>query len=71
MNSFKGGMDKTVNQKSFWRHCIGCGLIAREIAILTEIKIPERYYIAGMLYDIGSLVIFSKLPESSMEAVKL
>ncbi len=71
MNSFEGGMAKTVNRKSFWRHCIGCGLIAKEIAVLTEMENPERYYIAGMLHDIGSLVIFNKMPETAMEAVEL
>ncbi len=71
MNSFEGGMVKTVNRKSFWRHCIGCGLIAKEIAILTEMENPEKYYIAGMLHDIGSLIIFNKIPESAMEVVEL
>ena len=43
--------------ESFWQHSIASGLIARELASYTETLEPEKYFIAGMLHDIGQIVL--------------
>lgn len=52
-----------VNIDTFWRHGIFTGLLAREIARKIRILHPERLFIAGLLHDIGSLVLYARMPE--------
>jgi len=51
-----------VNMKSFWEHSIGNGVLAKSIAQYCNISHPERFYVAGLLHDIGRLVFYLKLP---------
>ncbi len=53
--------------ESFWQHSIASGLIARELASYTETLEPEKYFIAGMLHDIGQIVLCKKLPELTLK----
>ncbi|HSJ47206.1 MAG TPA: HDOD domain-containing protein [Gammaproteobacteria bacterium] len=52
-----------VNIDTFWRHGIFTGLLAREIARKIRILHPERLFIAGLLHDIGSLVLYARMPD--------
>jgi putative nucleotidyltransferase with HDIG domain len=52
-----------VNIDTFWRHGIFTGLLARELARELHILHPERLFIAGLLHDIGSLVLYMRMPE--------
>lgn len=67
MNNFKDFptkiYDKLVDMKSFWRHSIACGVTAKYLAKKFGIMNTEKFYILGMLHDMGSLVFYSKLPE--------
>lgn len=56
-----------VNIDTFWRHGIYSGLLAREIARQGGILHPERLFIAGLLHDIGSLVLYNRLPEQMQD----
>ncbi len=41
---------------AFWRHAIGTALCARSLAAQTGLN-PEQAYVAGLLHDIGRLVL--------------
>ncbi|MGA7800543.1 MAG: HDOD domain-containing protein [Gammaproteobacteria bacterium] len=56
-----------VNMDTFWRHSIYCGLIARGLARRLRILHPERLFIAGLLHDIGSLLIYQRVPERARD----
>lgn len=43
--------------KQFWRHALSCATIAKSLARLTGYKYVEEAYIAGLLHDIGKLVL--------------
>ena len=64
---FKGVSKDLVNMHSFWMHSIGCGLAARTIAKNMDERHVEPYYIAGMLHDVGSLIIYKEVPEKAQE----
>jgi HD-like signal output (HDOD) protein len=64
---FKGIPKDLVNMHSFWMHSIGCGLAARTIAKNMDERHVEPYYIAGMLHDVGSLIIYKEVPEKAQE----
>ncbi len=54
-----------VNMDLFWKHSIACGVAAKVIAAWHGESHLESYYLAGMLHDIGSLVIYKKFPEAA------
>ncbi len=56
-----------VDMKSFWEHSITCGISARMIASFKNIPNPERLFVAGLLHDIGRIVIYKQLPRQGKE----
>ena len=62
---FKGIPAEKVNMKSFWRHSVASGICARVIASFLKQPNIESYFVAGLLHDIGSVVLFSEHPELS------
>jgi HD-like signal output (HDOD) protein len=59
---FSGIPENLVSMDLFWRHSIACGVTAKIIADWVGERNLESYYLAGMLHDIGSLVIYKKFP---------
>ncbi len=41
---------------AFWRHSLGCALVAQNMAIGIGYPEPEKAYLAGLLHDLGFLV---------------
>jgi len=62
---FQGIPKDLVNMESFWRHSIACGLTARLIATYRHEPNVERFLIAGMVHDVGRLVIYKKIGDLS------
>ena len=58
-----------VSIKSFWRHNIACGIAARVIAILRQEQPIERFFVAGLLHDIGSLMLYPYINEGALMAL--
>ena len=60
IDSFKGVSSGFVDMESFWRHSLACGTVARVLAVYRRDANPERMFVAGLLHDIGRLVIYTK-----------
>lgn len=70
INYFQGIPPELVDMKTFWRHSISCGIFAKILAqSMTGGLNPERFFIAGLLHDVGRLIMFKKLPYASTEAL--
>jgi putative nucleotidyltransferase with HDIG domain len=83
VQNLKGISPGMLNIQSFWKHNIACGLASRAIAQNLCRDNLEAFYTAGMLHDIGTLIIcqgnpkkareilarckFEKLPQSQVE----
>lgn len=65
---FRGIPNSLFNMEKFWRHSMACGVVARSIAEFRGEKNVERLYLAGILHDIGRLVIFKKEPALARDA---
>jgi HD-like signal output (HDOD) protein len=63
VQSFSRISSEIVNMDTFWRHSVFSGLLARSIAKRCDVLHPERVFVAGMLHDIGSLILFHRLPD--------
>ncbi len=69
MRTFKGLPNDLVTMEDFWRHSICCGLAARALAAHRGEQLVERFFVAGLLHDIGSLLVYRKIPELAREAL--
>jgi len=56
VSKFKGIPRELIHMESFWMHSIATGIAARKMAQAVNVENPERFYLAGMLHDIGTLL---------------
>ena len=47
----------------FWSHSYKCGVIARKMAEEKDFSNPDEFFLAGLLHDIGRLVLLQNFPE--------
>lgn len=67
MDQFESIPESSMNMETFWMHSIACGLSARSLALVKGEENPERFFVAGLLHDIGRLIICLKLPFKVLE----
>jgi HD-like signal output (HDOD) protein len=68
IDAFKGMNQKSISMESFWKHSIAAGIASRIIAVYKRFENPERLYIAGMLHEVGRLIIFANF-EKEVEKI--
>lgn len=68
--SFAGLPNDLVSMDNFWRHSLLCALAARHLAKEVRRCDPDALFTAGLLHDIGELVIFNRLPGQAKEALE-
>lgn len=71
MSMFDGMPEGTVDLKGFWHHSLGCGVTARAIASLRGEDNVERFFVAGLLHDIGQLIILMHAGAQESRAIAL
>ncbi len=64
VKSFTGIPNDLVKMETFWKHSVYTGLLARALAERASILHPERLFVAGLMHDIGSLVLYHQRPEA-------
>ena len=69
MSLFEGISEELVTMESFWKHSITCGVAAKIIATYRREPNIERYFVAGIVHDIGRLIIYKKAPQEAREAL--
>jgi len=64
LNMFKGlGDNASLSVQDFWKHCVVCGIAGRVLAIYKREEVPERFFVAGLMHDIGRMVLLESCPE--------
>lgn len=58
-----------VDLSAFWHHSVYCGLVASHLAKHCRILHKERMLAAGVLHDLGQLVLYRSQPELSARAL--
>ncbi|MEN6318538.1 MAG: HDOD domain-containing protein [Syntrophaceae bacterium] len=67
---FKGIPENLVSMESLWRHSIACGLAAKMLATVRQCEVNgELFFTAGIIHDIGRLVIYKEMPDTSREMI--
>ena len=65
---FEKGKKTGFDHEAFWQHAFGTALISRGIAIGINYKEPEDCFIAGLLHDMGRLVMEQHLHHDFIKA---
>jgi HD-like signal output (HDOD) protein len=65
MNTFKGIPEELISMEKFWKHSLACGIGSKIIAETAGSTDIERFFVSGVLHDIGRLVLFTKAPVES------
>jgi len=55
--------DQLMNMRKFWKNSIRCGVLARVLGATIHQKPKSSLFTAGLLLDIGSLLIYMRIPE--------
>lgn len=69
MSMFTGIPEELINMEKFWKHSITVGVYARNLASCTNTREPERFFVAGLLHDIGRLAMCKVIPERLSEVL--
>lgn len=71
VQQFQGIPKKLLDIDAFWKHSITCGVAARSIARRIHDPEAEKYYLAGMFHDLGTLVVCKSNPEEAEKSFQL
>ena len=67
IESFSRIPQDLVDMTDFWVRSVQCGVIAKLLAKRCLVLLPESLFIAGLLSNIGSLVMYHKIPDDCRE----
>jgi HD-like signal output (HDOD) protein len=67
--TFSGMTVDLMDLQTFWRKSVRCALLAGKIAKANGIEENERFFIEGLLRDIGHLVLYQTIPQRAQSAL--
>lgn len=65
IKAFQNVPQDLVDMDSFWKHSLACGVSARAIAGQRRENNVERFFVSGMLHDIGLPIMFMKISDKT------
>lgn len=71
INRFRDIPASVVDMENFWCHSLTTALAAKNFANHMKISNSERLFVAGLLHDIGKLVMYIALPDPSRQVVEI
>jgi HD-like signal output (HDOD) protein len=66
LSIFKNIPEKSINTHSFLRHSLLCGLLSRVFAAHKNVPQTEQLFVAGLLHDLGRLILYTYFPDDSL-----
>jgi len=66
-----GSKEHSLNRKLFWRHALGCGVTAQTIGLKLGMGDGEEIFLAGLLHDIGKVILDAFLHEEYEKVIKV
>ena len=71
VDRFRDMPSGSLTMRQAWEHAVGCGVMARVLAVQIGGQQEERLFVAGLLHDIGRLVMLRRLPRHMARAMEL
>ena len=69
VSMFKDIPQDVIDMEQFWRHSIAVATASRILASLRREQNKEKFFTAGLLHDIGKLIMFSEIPKYAKEVI--
>jgi len=69
VSMFKDIPQDVIDMEQFWRHSIAVATTARILAAARREQNKEKFFTAGLLHDIGKLIMFSEIPKYAKEVI--
>lgn len=66
---FSGINSRVTNMDLFWRTSVYCGVASRLLSSYCNVLDTERLFVAGLLRDIGHLVMYIEVPDAVQQAL--
>jgi putative nucleotidyltransferase with HDIG domain len=70
MSIFKSIPSSLLTMRSFLKHSLACGIVSRLLAAQKSMRQTEQMFTAGLLHDIGRLILFIYFPEEALGALR-
>ena len=69
--AFKETSTEIIDLDKYWEQSICCGLLAKHIADFHNHRESERFFVAGLLHNIGELVVSTVSPDMAGKCVQI
>jgi len=66
-----GSEDSSFDRQKFWEHSIACGVAARVLAGKLRYRVQGEAFAAGILHDIGKLILSQYFPNEFTEIMQI
>jgi putative nucleotidyltransferase with HDIG domain len=70
VSHFRDIPETLLNMRGFWQHSLACGIAARLLAVTCGVEDEERLFVAGLLHDIGKLVMLRNFQPQMARAMR-
>lgn len=70
LNAFPSIPDDQIDINQFWQHSLGVGVASRVLASVRKESNVERYYVLGLLHDLGRVIICLGDPVATRELLQ-
>jgi putative nucleotidyltransferase with HDIG domain len=71
INIFSKHEGGVFDRSEFWKHSLGCAIISKLLAKKNSISFTEEFFTAGLLHDIGKLVLDQLFPNEFLHVLEL
>jgi len=71
INRFRDIPANVVDMENFWCHSLTTAIAAKNFANHIKISNSDRLFVAGLLHDIGKLVMYITLPDPSRQVIEI
>lgn len=68
-HAFNGIPVDVISVEAFWHHSLYCALLAKELGKARGGVNTEALFTAGLMHDIGQLIIFHRMPDKAHETI--
>lgn len=70
ITAFENIPEEFFTLKEFWMHSVTCGIVARLLAGKAGLPGDEKFFVAGLLHDVGRLVMLKNHPQASTDVLR-
>ena len=70
-HTFKEIDTSVIDMDRFWEQCVSCALLSKHLAELKRIRGSEKLFVAGLLHNVGELVMVRLYPEKAKQCAML